>query len=164
GHSLGHGVIRILVCLDLVSAVSKISLRAMGFSRDPGNLVCELPACLHVLQPVVVPCPFCFCGGAVRLVLEPHARRPLVARMGHTGSSGRPHDRCLSPERNSPNLSSRGIFIHLLAKTNSTRFEIIGPRISKQRGGCSRGFRGVSADAHHQENNLWQFPQLWLWR
>ena len=53
----------------------EICWRAMGVSRDGGDLVGEFAARVYVFQSVVVACAFCVRGGAVPLVLARNARR-----------------------------------------------------------------------------------------
>src|SRR3984893_2543289 len=84
--------------------------------------------------------------------------------MDLTGRNRRPHDGCLSSERNSPSPSRARIFVYLLEGTGAPRLEVVRSRASKKRCFCNHAFRRLSADAGRQENNLRRLLRFWLWR
>src|SRR3989442_6990586 len=72
----GHGLLWFRWTLPCLRSGPEVFRRAVVVTSHVGHLVGKFPTGVHVLQSVLVTCPFGLCCLAVSLVLAPHARRP----------------------------------------------------------------------------------------
>src|SRR6267378_5802328 len=80
GDGRGHGLLWFRWTLPCLRSGPEVFRRAVGVTSHVGHLVRKFPTRVHVLQSVLVTCPFGLCCLAVSLVLAPYARR------AHAGS------------------------------------------------------------------------------